>query len=1028
MSDRIIRFALRNRALVLVLTGLLVAVGIASLRRLTIDAVPDITTVQVQVLTSAPALGPLEIEQSVTYAVETSLSGLPGVEELRSVSRYGISSVTVVFEDGTSLWFARQLVQERLADAKERIPPGAGTPEMAPPSTGLGEIYHFVLDGPGYSPMELRTILEWQVAYRLRQVPGVVEVNPWGGLAKQFQVLVDPNRLRTYGLSLAELFEAIEKGNGLAGSAYIEKRQEQILIRGEGMIANIRDLESVVVEAREGGTPVKVGDLARVVEGGMPRRGAATHDGKGEAVIAIVQMLAGENSRLVTERVKIAVERIQHDLPPGVRIRPYYDRTELIERTIRTVATNLTEGGLIVIAVLLLFLGNLRGGLIVAAAIPLAMLVAFTGMVQAGISGNLMSLGAIDFGLIVDGSVVMVENILRVLGKTQDPTESVRDRVLRASIEVGRPVVFAVGIIIIVYLPILTLSGTEGKMFRPMAWTVVFALLGSLLLALTLVPVLCSFAFRLGAREHATWLVRAARAAYAPSLSWALAHRAVVLGGAVVAVVLGLALVPLLGGEFVPKLDEGDLVIQGWRPASVSMTQSVAASLDVERVLRTFPEVKTVVTRIGTAEVATDVMGIELGEVFAILRPRAEWRSTKSKEELVEKIHDALEERVPGSGFTFTQPIEMRFNELIAGVKSDVALRIYGDDLDTLRRLADDTASILAKIHGAKDIRPEQVQGLPVLRIVFDRQKLARYGIKMRDALGVVEAIHAGTVAGTVVDGVRRFEIALRFDLPQEPDLEAIGSLPVMDSSGSFVTIAQIADVRLEEGPAQISRRSGQRVVTVECNVRGRDIEGFVTEAKARLGRELTRPEGYYLEWGGAFEQLERGKERLFLVVPAALLLILFLLYGAFGSFRLALVVFTGIPLAAVGGIVALLVRGIPFSISAGVGFIALFGVAVLNGVVLVSAINRLRSDGQPVESAVRDGAMARLRPVLTTALVASLGFIPMAFSHSAGAEVQRPLATVVIGGLISSTLLTLLVLPVLYTGFGRGQRGDEVI
>ncbi len=1020
MAGRLIEWALGNRLFVLLLAAILVGGGLVARKHLPIDAVPDVTNVQVQIVTSSPALGPVEVERYLTYPVEAALSGLPDVVELRSTSRYGISSVTVVFEDGTPLFFARQLVQERLAEAREEIPPGFGSPAMAPPTTGLGEIYHFTIEGEGYSPMELRSILDWQVSLRLRRVPGVVEVNAWGGLAKQFQVRVHPDKLLAHDVSLAEVFEAIEKNNAMAGSAYLEHGHEQLLIRGEGLIGSAADLEQVVVAVHEG-TPIRVREVAEVAEGGMPRRGAATRDGVGETVIGMVQMLVGENALDVTERVKARVAEIQRDLPPGVTIRPFYDRTKLVRRTIRTVATNLTEGGLLVFAVLLLLLGNLRGGLIVALAIPLSMLFAFAGMLAAGISGNLMSLGAIDFGLVVDGSVVMIENVVRRLGRADRGRESVLETVRAAAVEVGRPVCFAVAIIIIVYLPILTLTGTEGRLFRPMAWTVVFALAGSLLIALTLMPVAASLAFRRGVTERETWIVRLARRAYGPTLSRAFRLRWLVVGFSALAVAGAVLLFPFLGGEFLPTLDEGDVVVQTLRLQSVSMARSVEAGLQVERVLRRFPEVETVVTRVGSPEVATDLMGIELSDVFVILKPRSDWPSARSKDSLVAEMADALNREVPAMGFSFTQPIEMRFNELIAGVRSDIAVGVFGDDLAVLQRLGEEIAGVLRRIPGAADVRADQVQGLPLLRIVVDHARAARYGIPVSDILGVVEAIRAGRPVGVVMEGVRRYDIVVKFALPIDVEVETIRNLPVMDPDGHPVPLAQLAEIRVEEGPAQVSREFGQRRLNVECNVRGRDVQSFVDEARRSIGRLVEKPEGYYLSWGGTFEQLERGRERLMIVVPIALFAILVLLYAAFGSVRSALLIFTGVPLAAVGGVVALWLRGIPFSISAGVGFIALFGVAVLNGVVMVSAIRRHRAAGADLRPAVEQGAAERLRPVLMTALVASLGFVPMALSTSAGAEVQRPLATVVIGGLISSTALTLVVLPTLYLWIGDG-------
>jgi len=1018
MTTRLIEWALGNRLFVLLLAVILVAGGAYSMTRLPIDAVPDVTNVQVQIVTSAPAVGPLEVEQYLTYPVEAAMSGLPDVTELRSVSRYGISSVTVVFEDGTPLFFARQLVQERLPEAREKIPPGSGVPEMIPPTTGLGEIFHFTVDGKGFSPMELRGVLDWQIAFRLRQVPGVVEVNAWGGVAKQFQVEVFPEKLVAHGIPLSEVFTAVERNNAMAGSAYLERGGEQILIRGEGLIGSVHDLEEVVVRVREG-TPIRVREVARVVEGGMPRRGAATHDGEGETVIGLVQMLAGENALEVTERVKQKVAEIQRDLPRGMAIHPYYDRTELVRRSIRTVITNLVEGGVLVIIVLLLLLGSLRGGLIVAAAIPLSMLFAFCGMLAGGISGNLMSLGAIDFGLIVDGSVVMVENIVRRLAGRRERGEPALATIREAALEMGRPVVFAVTIIMVVYLPILTLTGTEGRMFRPMAWTVVLALAGSLLLSLTVMPVLASLAFRGRVVENETRLLALLGRLYRPTLAWAFRFRSLVVALALAAVAGSAALFFSLGGEFLPTLDEGDVVIQTLRLQSSSMTHSIESGRAVERALLEFPEVERVVTRIGSPEVATDVMGIELSDVFVILRPKGDWTTGRSKEALVGAMAEALEAKVPGMGFSLTQPIEMRFNELIAGVRSDVAVSVFGDDLDVLERLGREAAALLRKVPGAADVRADQVQGLPVLRIVVNHARAARYGIPADDILGAVEAIRAGRIVGVVMDGVRRYDIVVKFALPLQADLEAIRNLPILDPDGHPVPLAQLAEIRVEEGPAQISREFGQRRLNVEANVRGRDLESFVNEARATLDARLVKPDGYYLEWGGAFEQLERGRTRLLVVVPLALFAIFVLLYAAFGSIRSALLIFTGVPLSAVGGVLALAVRGIPFSISAGVGFIALFGVAVLNGVVMVSAFRRLQGEGHPLREAVELGAAERLRPVLMTALVASLGFLPMALSTSAGAEVQRPLATVVIGGLVSATLLTLVVLPTLYAWLG---------
>ena len=1019
MIDRLILFSLRNRFGVTMAAVLLVVFGSAALWRLPIDAMPDVTSVQVQILTKAPALGPLEVEQFITRPVENAMSGLPALEQIRSVSRYGLSAVTVVFRDGTDIYWARNLVQQRLGAAQEAIPAGIERPEMGPITTGLGEIFHFVLEGEAVSAMELRTILDWDIAYRLRSVPGVIEVNTWGGLAKQYHVLVDPGRLFAYRLSLPQVFEALEHNNLNRGGGIIEKGGEGYVIRGEGMIGGIEDLEKVVVATTEEGVPILVRHVAEVRAGPMLRIGGATRDGRGETVVGMVLMLQGENARRVVSRVKQALADIEPSLPKGVRIVPFYDREALVSRVIATVSKNLVEGGLLVVAVLLLLLGNLRGGLIVAAAIPLSMLVAFIGMARAGISGNLMSLGAIDFGLIVDGSVVMVENIIRRLaGRKLTPDER-RDEIAVAAREVGRPIVFAVGIILVVYLPILTLSGIEGKMFRPMAWTVVFAVAGSLLLALTLVPVLCSLLLRRDLSERETWFMRQAHRLYHPLLRRAMTHprRTALITGSVFAASLGV--IAVLGAEFVPRLDEGDIVIQASRLPSVSLGQSLASTTGLEKVLGRFPEVRTVVTRTGSPEVATDVMGIDLSDVFVILKPRREWRRGIDHERLVAEMHEALEAGVPGTVFTFTQPIEMRFNELIAGARSDMAVKIFGDDLDVLSEKGRDLARILAEVPGAADVRVEQTAGLPMIRVKVDRDRIARLGVSVEGVLAAVEAAKSGRVVGSVFEGRRRFDIAVRLAEGVAADPHALAAVPVGGPDGRLIPLAQLADIVIEEGPAQISREQGLRRLTVEANVRGRDLGGFVAEARAAVAERLHLPHGCYVSWGGQYEHLQAATRRLAIAVPLALLLIFSTLYGALGAARPAGLIFLNVPIAATGGLFALLVRGMPFSIPAGVGFIALFGVAVLNGVVLVSFIRRLQEeDGLNPAEAATMAAEARLRPVLMTALVASLGFAPMALATGAGAEVQKPLATVVIGGLVTSTLLTLLVLPALYRWF----------
>lgn len=1022
MLGRIVDWSLDNRPLVLMLAALIVAGGAYSLTQLPIDAVPDVTNVQVQVLTKAPALGPVEMEQFITYPVEAAMNGLPKLIEIRSISRYGLSAVTVVFEDGVDVYFARQLVAERLTQAREAIPPGLGNPEMGPVSTGLGEVFMFTVEGEGLSPMERRTILDWDIAPRMRAIPGVTEVNVWGGLPKQYQVVIDPAKLVSYGLSLKEVFEAVERGTGNAGGGYIERNREQYIIRGEGLIRNLDDIRKLVLKAGDDGTPVMVGQIAEAREGSMLRIGAATRDGEGETVIGLAQMLAGENALAVASRVRHAVEELQPTLPKGARIVPFYDREELVRRVIRTVETNLLEGGILVVAVLFAFLGNLRAGLIVALAIPLSMLIAFTGMVQSRISANLMSLGAIDFGLIVDGAVVLVENVARRLGEPHGG-KTVRELTAEAAHEVLRPVAFGVGIIILVYLPLLTLGGIEGKMFKPMAFTVVFALVGSLALTLTLIPVLASLLLKAGGEQHEPRFVEKLRSVYLRGLDGCFARRALVIGVALLLLGCAAIVATRLGGEFIPRLDEGDIVVQNMKLASVALSEATATTSRLERVLKRFPEVKTVVTRSGSPEVATDVMGIELADSYAILKSPSEWR-VSSKEELVENMEEALEEAVPGVGFSFTQPIEMRFNELIAGVRSDVAVKLFGDDLDELARSGQEIARVVSGVRGAEDVKLEQTTGLPVLRVQVDRDRCARYGISVGDVLDTVEAARAGRVVGTVFEGQRRFGLAVRFDDATARDIDALGNVPVATPAGVSIPLRQLSDIALDTGPSQISREAVRRRIVVEMNVRGRDVASFVKEAAERIRKEVQLPSGYYLRWGGQFENLQAASRRLAVVVPLALALIFAMLYFTFGSLGPAFLIYLNVPFAAVGGVFALELRGMPFSISAGVGFIALFGVAVLNGVVLMSQVREIETRTDlPVLDVLRQACGQRMRPVLMTALVASLGFVPMALATGSGAEVQRPLATVVIGGLVTCTLLTLFVLPSIYSSVRRQVR-----
>jgi cobalt-zinc-cadmium resistance protein CzcA len=1023
MMERLVALALEYRFFVLLAAVLLVVFGIVSLEQLPIDAVPDITPNQVLVLTRAPSLSPVEVEQFLTFPVETAISGLPGVENIQSVSKYGLSYVAVYFREDVDPYFARRLVMERLPQARESIPGRMGNPELGPIATGLGEIYQFKVTGDGRSLMELRSTLDWDIAPKLRSVPGIVEVNTHGGELKTYEVQVDSDKLMAYRIPLSKIVSALDRNNANAGGAYLERFEQQSLIRGEALIASLRDIEDIVIGHSSAGTPILIRHVAQVRFAPMVRQGFATEDAKGEVVIGVAMMLIGENSRAVAERVKSRLSEIAKSLPSGVRIEPVYDRTDLVRRTIRTVTKNLVEGGLLVIAVLLLLLGSLKGGLIVSLAIPLSMLAAFTGMVRAGISGNLMSLGAIDFGLIVDGSVVMVENILRRL-RHRKPDAGTFETVRSAGQEVARPVFFGVLIIFLVYVPILALGGVEGKMFKPMAITVLFALFASLVLALTLMPVLCWYAFRRRTIETETRLMRWLSTAYAPALRGALRYPLATLAIAVLFFLGSLGLVPFLGAEFIPTLDEGSIVVMMYRLPGISVQESLHGNEIIESVLLHFPEVSRVVSRTGRPEVATDPMAIDQSDVYVFLKPLSEWPRRRTKEDLIAAMKQRLQSEAPGAVYTFSQPIQMRTQELMeAGIRSDIAIKLFGDDLGLMLQGAEQIAGVVRKVPGAGDVRVERVAGLPYLRVRVRRDAIARHGLDAADVLETVEAV-GGKVVGQVVEGNRRFPLQLRFDPEQRATVEAIRNLKVGDAEGHFIPLVQLADVIEEEGPAQISREAGQRRVTVEVNVRDRDIGSFVAEARKAVAAQVDIPEGYFLEWGGKFEQLESAGRRLSIAVPLALLMIFVLLYFNFHAATPALLIFLNIPLAATGGILALFLRGMPFSISAGIGFIALFGVAVLNGIVLLTYVTQLRQSGLSLEQAVWEGARTRLRPVLMTALVASLGFVPMALSSGAGAEVQRPLATVVIGGLITSTLLTLLALPSVYQRLERRRSG----
>ena len=1040
MIKRLIDFSLDNRFLVIALWLLLAVAGIASLSVLPIDAVPDVTNVQVQVLTNSPGLAPEEVEKIITFPVETAMSGLPRVEEIRSVSRFGLSVVTVAFEEGSDIYWARQLVGERLTEAREEIPEGYGEPEMGPISSGLGEIYQFEVRGePDVSGRRTghRVVLHADgAAYHSRldrQLPAAIGARHRRGelLRRRAQDLPGDDRsrpprgLRPLG---GDVFEALEANNRNVGGGYIAHQGEQYLVRGEGLVAGLEDIGNVVLAHDEHGTPVYVHDIGRVELAPMIRQGAVTRDGEGEAVVGIVMMLMGENSRAVVDRVKEKIAEIEETLPDGVTIDTFYDRTELVERTIATVAKNLAEGGLLVIVVLLVLLGGLRAGVITALSIPLSMLGASSLMRLAGISGNLMSLGSIDFGLVVDGSVILIENVVRRLHERREESESLVEKVRDAAHEVSRPVVFAVGIITIVFLPILGLRGVEGKMFGPMAATLIYVLSFSLLCALTLVPVLASlFLGRVSEREPL--LFRVLRSRYVPSLAWALRRPGLTVAAAVVLFTISLAVAPFMGAEFIPRLDEGAVAMQVWRLPSISLEQSNEISTEVERLLvEEFPEVETVVSRTGRAEIATDPMGVEISDTYIILKPPDNWRFD-SKEDLIEAMDAALDQGIPGAIFSYSQPIELRVQELISGVRSDVAAQIYGDDLDLLKSKADEVALAVQSVPGAADVKAEQTQGLPMLRVVIDRQAMARYGINADEVLDVVETV-GGRPLGVVLEGQRRFLLQARFDEGSRENLDRIRDLRVSAPSSTgrrLIPISELAQITVEDGPAQISRDRISRRINVEANVRGRDLASFVADAQAAVARDVELPAGWTIEWGGQFENLQEATARLALLLPVAVLVVFLLLYTTFGSARLGLMIFLNVPIAATGGVLALLLRGYPFSISAGVGFIALAGVATMNGLVLVAHIEKLRREGLGLDQALSLGAADKMRAMILAPLVAGLGFLPMAIATSAGAEVQRPLATVVIGGLVTSTLLTLFVLPVIYRWFAARRTEIEI-
>ncbi len=1034
MFERLIRFAIAQRwGVLLAVLGMALA-GVAAYQRLPIDAVPDITNVQVQINTEAPGYSPLEAEQRVTVAIETAMAGLPRLQETRSLSRYGLSQVTVVFKDGTDIYFARQLVAERVQQARAALPAGL-TPTLGPISTGLGEITMWTVeakpgalkpDGTPYTPTDLREIQDWIVKPQLRTVPGVTEINTIGGFAREYQVAPWPDRLAARGLTLGDVVAALERNNANIGAGYIERRGEQVLIRAPGQVKTLNDIADIVVTTAQG-VPVRVRDVAEVGFGQELRTGAATENGR-EVVLGTVFMLMGENSREVSLTVGKRLDEINRSLPAGVIAQTVYDRTTLIDKAIKTVRTNLLEGALLVIAVLFAFLGNLRAAVLTAAVIPLSMLFTFSGMVAGRVSANLMSLGALDFGLIVDGAVVIVENCLRRLGHAQATAGRLLTRderfaeVFAAAREARRPLLYGQLIIMVVYLPIFALAGVEGKMFHPMAYTVVIALLGALLLSVTFVPAAVALLVTGPVEEKDNRLMAWARRGYTPLLGWTLAHPALVLTAAGVAVALSALMASRMGSEFVPSLDEGDITLHAMRIPGTSLTQAVGMQQELERTLLEAPEVARVFSKLGTAEIASDPMPPNVADTYVMLKPRSEWPEPRlPTAELVERLQ-ALAAKLPGNNYEFTQPIQMRFNELISGVRSDVAVKVFGDDMAIMEATAAQIAQALQGVAGAQDVKVEQTTGLPVLTLDIARDRIARLGLSLADVQDTVATAIAGREAGAVFQGDRRFDLLVRLPDSLRSDLDVLKRLPLKLPSGGHVQLGEVATFDLQPGANQVSRENGKRRVVVTANVRGRDVGSFVAEAQALLAQRVKVPTGYWTQWGGSFEQLQSATARLQLVVPLALALVALLLFAMFGNVRDGLLVFTGVPFALTGGIVALWLRGIPLSISAGVGFIALSGVAVLNGLVMLSFIRALRDEGRPLAEAVHEGAISRLRPVLMTALVASLGFVPMALATGTGAEVQRPLATVVIGGILSSTALTLLVLPLLYRWAHRGR------
>jgi cobalt-zinc-cadmium resistance protein CzcA len=1028
MINPILTFSVRQRLLVLLAALVLAGFGVLAVKQIPIDAFPDVTNVQVQILSTAGGMSPPEVEKLVTRPIEWGIAGLPRLTEVRSVSKIGLSAITVVFEDGVDDYFARQLVSERLQSVRENLPAGTDV-QLGPITTGLGEIFQYTLvsqDGK-YDATELRTIQDYIVRPILRTVPGVTDVNSFGGLVKQYQVIVNPDRLTSFGVTLAQVFEALEKNNANASGNFIEHKSEQYVVRGLGLVQDVRDIENIIVTAQKH-TPIYIRDLAEVKIGAELRQGAVTANGKGEAVAGIVLMLKGASGRDVVNSVKETLPAIQKALPKGVKLVPFYDRTELVKKAIHTVTKALQEGAIFVLLVLIVLLADVRSAIIVTLVLPLAALFAFIMMRWYGLSANLMSLGglAIGIGMMVDGAVVMVENIHRHLTEKPGAEGHVHagktETVLYAAKEVGRPIVFGIAIIIIVFLPLFTLEGFEGKMFAPLAFTISFALLGSLILSLTLVPTLCTFFLKQEVHDHDPFHIRWLKQGYLAALKPCVAHPWILILVALLALGGSFALVPRIGTEFLPSLDEGSVAVQTFRIPSISLPQSLALQTEAEKLLKQFPEVIDVVSKTGRADIASDPMGVELSDVIVTLKPREEWTTTKSKDELVEKMRDALA-TLPGVAASFSQPIALRVDELVSGVKSAIGIKIFGEDLDVLKQRAEAVSRVLATVPGATDINVEKVSGLAYLQIEIDRAKIARYGINVADIQDVIETAIGGKEASKIYEGLKVFGLAVRFPEAARDDVEPIREILIPTPGGALIPLGQLAKVEVSEGPAQISREMGQRRIVIECNVTGRDLGGFVAEAQQKIEAAVKLPPGYLIKWGGQFENQQRAMKRFAIVVPITLATIFLLLFGSFNSVRQATLIILNIPFALIGGIVALVVGEFNLSVSASVGFIALFGVAVLNGVVMVSYFNELRRGGMKVGLAVIEGAVLRLRPVLITASVAALGLIPMLFATGPGSEIQKPLAAVVIGGLVSSTLLTLFILPTLYRIFERDER-----